>query len=249
MKFQLISDLHLDINRAFHTGEEYQTDADVVLLPGDIAEGIEGFNWVKKTFKQPSFYVNGNHEYYTHEINSLEREFFNDDCIMLQKDTAIVSNSSNEEVKIIGATLWTDFNLYEDPEYGMQRAYKAMNDYRYIKLNHSYLKPIDTLNLHKSHLNYIAKELENNSCKKSIVMTHHVPHIKGIAPEYKGSFYNVAFASDLEEFILYHQPDVWVFGHTHASCDFKVGKTRLICNPKGYGDENKAFNPQFTFDL
>ena len=39
------------------------------------------------------------------------------------------------------------------------------------------------------------------------------------------------------------QPALWVHGHTHDSCDYRVGNTRVICNPRGYENENGAFDP------
>src|SRR5690606_35174061 len=32
-----------------------------------------------------------------------------------------------------------------------------------------------------------------------------------------------------------------IHGHMHDSCDFTVGTTRIIANPRGYGNENLAF--------
>ena len=40
-----------------------------------------------------------------------------------------------------------------------------------------------------------------------------------------------------------YQPQLWVHGHVHNSCDYKVGDaTRIVCNPHGYGDENPRFD-------
>jgi hypothetical protein len=44
-----------------------------------------------------------------------------------------------------------------------------------------------------------------------------------------------AFVStDMFQLIQRYQPELWVYGHTHESCDYFVGKTRLISNPLGY---------------
>jgi hypothetical protein len=39
------------------------------------------------------------------------------------------------------------------------------------------------------------------------------------------------------------RPALWVHGHTHDSYDYWVGSTRVVCNPRGYDDENIAFDP------
>ena len=48
-----------------------------------------------------------------------------------------------------------------------------------------------------------------------------------------------AFASNLDALIEERRPALWVHGHTHTSFDYEfAGGTRVICNPKGYGNEN-----------
>ena len=52
----------------------------------------------------------------------------------------------------------------------------------------------------------------------------------------------------LEPLIKAHQPDLWIHGHTHTSFDYRVGRCRVLCNPRGYRlshmpvPENQAFD-------
>ncbi len=39
------------------------------------------------------------------------------------------------------------------------------------------------------------------------------------------------------------QPQLWVHGHTHASLDYRIGATRVVCNPFGYARDEE--NPHF----
>ncbi len=42
-------------------------------------------------------------------------------------------------------------------------------------------------------------------------------------------------------------PPLWIHGHTHASIDTHVGKTRIVCNPHGYmTDLNGDFRPKLV---
>ncbi len=50
----------------------------------------------------------------------------------------------------------------------------------------------------------------------------------------------------VSQIIEEQQPALWVHGHTHDSCDYHVGATRVVCNPKGYEYENKAFDPELV---
>jgi len=40
-------------------------------------------------------------------------------------------------------------------------------------------------------------------------------------------------------------------GHTHESFDSEIGKTRVVCNPRGYAsiEENKGFRPDYTVEI
>ncbi|TSE13470.1 hypothetical protein C1D09_003815 [Mesorhizobium intechi] len=88
-----------------------------------------------------------------------------------------------------------------------------------------------------------ASEIDDGDVAAVIAATHHLPHAKSIPSRFEGDLLNAAFASDLSEVIESGRPALWVHGHTHDSCDYKVGSTRIICNPRGYEDENGAFDP------
>ena len=80
------------------------------------------------------------------------------------------------------------------------------------------------------------------------MVTHHAPSIRSIADRYKSDPVSAAFASNMDDFILEHQPRLWIHGHTHESFDYEIGKTRVVCNPRGYAsiEENKRFRPEYT---
>lgn len=54
---------------------------------------------------------------------------------------------------------------------------------------------------------------------------------------------------DLTDVIEDGRPALWVHGHTHDSCDYELGATRIVCNPRGYEDENSAFDPELVVTL
>lgn len=60
---------------------------------------------------------------------------------------------------------------------------------------------------------------------------------------FAGDPLNPYFASNLEDLIEAHQPALWLHGHTHGSCDYRIGGTRVVCNPRGYHPH--ALNPKF----
>ena len=66
MKLLVLSDLHLT-HQGFdvvHEGQRVDANADVVVLAGDIHEGIAGLRWARESFDLPIVMVAGNHEFY-----------------------------------------------------------------------------------------------------------------------------------------------------------------------------------------
>jgi len=83
-------------------------------------------------------------------------------------------------------------------------------------------------------------------------VTHHAPHRRSIHARFGTDALNAAFASDLSELIARFRPALWVQGHTHCSCDYRVGDTRVLCNPKGYGPDSRYMqreNPELDEQL
>jgi hypothetical protein len=47
-----------------------------------------------------------------------------------------------------------------------------------------------------------------------------------------------------------NSPRWWFHGHTHESCDYVFGKTRVICNPFGYPRAtNRAFRANLIVEV
>lgn len=60
---------------------------------------------------------------------------------------------------------------------------------------------------------------------------------------------DAAYASNLEALIEARGPALWVHGHIHTSSDFRIGATRIVCNPRGYPGIESGFNASLTVDL
>ena len=92
MKIHILSDLHLE----FAAFNPEPTDADVVVLAGDIDVRSSGVGWARDTFPdQEIIYVAGNHEFYGSQrlelISKLQEQcalyevhFLDDRAIQLQ---------------------------------------------------------------------------------------------------------------------------------------------------------------------
>ena len=153
----------------------------------------------------------------------------------------------NESISIDGITfhgssLWTDFELLGDPRVAGFECQQKMNDYHFIKRDPSYskLRSVDMHVMHKESLQWLEKSLSESTSKTNVVVTHHAPSIKSIPEKYQVELVSAGYASNLESFIQKARPDIWIHGHILEACDYYIGQTRVICNPKGYPGETAA---------
>jgi len=106
MKLHILNDLHIE----FEDFEPPATDADVVVLAGDIGVGLEGLHWAKSRFPDRSvIYVPGNHELYYHDIAMIdEMKAQSPKHIHVLNDDQVVI----EGVRFLGGILWTATGRY-----------------------------------------------------------------------------------------------------------------------------------------
>lgn len=245
MRLHILSDLHLEFGPMPRDFEP--PPCDVVILAGDIWKTAHGVTWAGETFKTPVIYVPGNHEFYgRHKITptvARMKEVAAPHVHVLDDDAYIIGG-----VNFIGATLWTDFNLYGTPEVSAAVARQCMNDFRIIEREpYGPLRPSDTVERHQASRRAIDTYLDLMLTGKTVVVTHHLPSEQSVAPRFRGDSLSPAFASNLEDTILRHRPELWVHGHTHDSADYMIDRTRVVCNPRGYAGEE--LNPQFDQHL
>lgn len=240
MKIALLSDLHIEAHED-SPRLDLPEDVDVLLLAGDVMEGVGCREWAERWHQQTGVrvgFVLGNHEYYGHEIGQLERacrEGLPSDVQMLQ-----CNEIQLDGYLILGATLWTDFALYGDVAVAQEAAALYMLDYGAIRIGERALTPADTVRLHEEQRGWLQARLEWACAEglKAIVMTHHAPTAKSIAPRYGGSKATPAFASDLSDWMFKAwSPVLWVHGHTHYPVDYVMGFTRIVSHPRGYPGE------------
>ena len=119
---------------------------------------------------------------------------------------------AGERLRLLGATLWTDFRLYRTPIESMAIAEEQLEDFRVIQVERGYklgpLRPSDTTRLHDAPLIFLNKELDRHFDGVTVVVTHHAPSPRSITPRLRSDPLNPAFASDLEKLIRAYQPSL-----------------------------------------
>lgn len=243
MKVSVFSDLHIE----FENWKADSLNSDLIILAGDIHTKHHGVLWAKESFEAPVLYVPGNHEFYGGNIQSITRKMH---AAAQGSNIRVLDNDSFlfNDVLFIGATLWTDFKLFENKQsYSKEVARTSINDFNRIRVEDSgryrKLTPEDTITFFNRSVQFIESQLKRIDVTRKVVISHHAPSVRSENPKYINSVLSPAFISDLEQLILDYQPELWIHGHTHHSVDYKIGKTRVVSNQKGYPDESTdAFN-------
>lgn len=258
MKIQVLNDLHLE----FSEFEPDPVDADVVVLAGDIHLGSRALPWIAAYFgDRPVIYVPGNHEFYRGVHDRVLRDLRASASALpglhvLDMDAVEIGN-----VEFLGTTLWTDFALYGDDESRLRTALAdasaGMSDFRgLVRIDERGierpLRPVDTLRWHVASRAWLEGRLARPPAGKRVVVTHHLPSARSVPEKYRDDPLSPAFASHLDA--LGESADLWIHGHTHDNFDYRIGRCRVVCNPRGYvvpgrPPENPRFDPGFVVEL
>ena len=262
MRILVLSDTHFEFHKDrgksfvdYLWDENKHSPPDAVILAGDISSidmlraSIKMF---AEKFSSDILFVIGNHELYgTTPQNALKKACRIEEDIErvywlepYPPDTETESTTIRKEddgspidheVCFIGGTLW-----FPIPDKTARKDW--MNDFQQIYDFEPWV--------YEQHV-LTAKYLLNNISRGDVVVTHHGPSLKSIHPRYEGSPINQFFASDLEWIINSRRPAIWVQGHTHESLDYKIGDTRIVCNPFGYvrESENPNFDPKLIIEV
>lgn len=251
MKLQIMSDLHI----AFGEPAVPVTDADLIILAGDIGRPRLSVRWAYGLGK-PVLYVLGNHEYYGGVIGQVLAEIrgltAGTPIRVLDDDEVVIGG-----VRFLGCTLWTDLSLFGDGpagELALRAAWQYMRDFSLIRTqDHKFFAPGDMVARFRQHSAWLENRLDDTSDAPTVVITHHAPSPRSIHASLSGAPINAAYIVDLERLFGRERVRLWIHGHTHFSFDYEVNGTRVLCNPRGYAlngaDQNRSFDAGLTVEV
>ena len=180
--------------------------------------------------------IPGNHDYYDFQIDRDDRlaEIATTEGARFAQKAEITFRG----IRFLCCTLWTDFGLHGDVSGSQAIARERMNDYRYIRnagAGYRRIRPYETAQIHADHRAWLTDRLAHQHPGPTVVVTHHSPHpelINDATDELAP-----AYGSDLTDFILLHQPQAWLSGHTHYQGEVVVGRTSVRNISLGYPDQ------------
>ena len=265
-KFLHWSDLHLEF-RPFDdipSRSELPSDLSGILVAGDTDLKLRHIDFYETLYDRigvPVIATTGNHEYYgskywKHRRQELERldglRAHGKRVHVLHGDSVIVDG-----VRVIGATLWSNFRLY--PEHACMAANQArsmMNDYKKITWDrggYRKLHPKDTIGLSTEERSRIISIARTEFDGPTVVLTHHAPVRDVIPDEFEQSTITAAYVNDFFSEISDLKLSAWIHGHFHEAEDVDLpgdhGVIRVRSNSRGYPGEKTAFDPMKTIDV
>ncbi|WAH60640.1 metallophosphoesterase [Pseudomonas silvicola] len=242
MKLQVYSDLHVE----FEEFAPPRTDADLVILGGDIHKKGRGVKWASAAFTAPVVYVNGNHEYYDGHIDRTLQKMklaAPDHIHVLENEVFVLGHT-----RFLCCTGWTDFSSTGNAPAAARVAWDRINDFVAIRADQGYrrLRPIDVIERNRASYEFLRKELSKSFEGKTVVVTHHCPVEEVSGSKHEGHL-NAAYFNRWHDLVA--QADLWIFGHTHHAVDVMLGGCRVLSNPKGYPGETVGFITDLVIEI
>lgn len=247
MKIHVMSDIHLEFSHLIAP----RTDADVIVLAGDIGVGVNGLHWAatqEAFLEKPVIYVSGNHEYYG---TRLERTAVELRATAKELGIHYLDNDAVDifGVRFIGATLWSDFELFGVVRrpFALDIARSRLTDCsRIVYGTTGWIRPEKMIELHRISRRYIEDKIDDAPKGRRVVITHHAPSMMSIPERRRKKPLSAAYASQLDD--LVSKANIWIHGHVHEHCDYEIGGCRIVCNPRGYTDDGRVEETGFKID-
>ena len=257
MKFQIISDLHLEY---YYTLPKIETifikTAPNIILAGDICyfkhpNFLKFFKIVASMFEN-IFFIPGNHEYYAHyEIpdNSYDEiDLIMSDKLKKYKNIHFLQKNFIEFKNFIigGTTLWckTDKDPINNPNS------KMLNNENFMIFKNKYIPIISKIKkINKEQTDWLNVFINTSSIKNKtlIIITHYLPSIKCINDKFKNNSSNEFYYTPCDH--LFQYVDYWIAGHTHEKISFKDQNCHIIINPVGTPDEDNIYDKKLVINI
>lgn len=196
--------------------------------------------------------VVGNHDPYEGRIDQTA-DLFRDHLpgVTVLDDSAVQIGG----VSFFGATLWADFDGRD--EEAMRLAAKGCGEFFFIKVpdDHGGLRrfrPVDALARFDRSLAALQTHLHTGTPEKTVVITHHAPSRKSLNPVHMGGGKDGAYASSLDSLVEASGVPFWVHGHTHVIRRYRIGRTTVLANCRGFDGRDPAtrdFRPDRSFEI
>jgi hypothetical protein len=258
LKLQLLSDLHLETETF---DPEPAPGAELLVLAGDVDSTWAGYERFAG-WPVPVVVVAGNHEFDGRELGdawpALREHCARFGLRLLQREALVFSASDGQRVRILGATRWSDFDLF-----GARQRERAMRAAEYFMRLMAATRggvAFDAAGVREEGLAcraWLETELGHapgKSWDKTIVVTHFAPSLSSADPRYGRQPGTASFCNADDD--LVPRADLWLHGHLHCRHDYTLPRpgrapVRVVCNARGLAakGEDLGHVPLLTLEI
>jgi predicted phosphodiesterase len=260
MKFDVVSDLHVDLwNTDLDWNIVKNEDSDVLVIAGDtsndLSDLVKVLDGASQVYSQVLF-TDGNHEhYFTNKPVSETVDFFATlaDCYdnVTYLTDGVVFEYQN--TVFLGCCGWYDLQVHRE-RFGFKKLHDAWlamsNDPKMI--NFGSIDPWDRAIASAEALISKVGSLQNSNTD-IVVVTHTAPHrdlVGGIEfnPILDGAYCN----TEMEKLLEVDENNLikaWCYGHTHARRDRMIRHIRYVNNSRGYQSESYRASKWFVVQI
>lgn len=244
MKICYMSDIHNEFSqRSLNIFDDYNNDADVLVIAGDLNVGARNVARDLKTIKEivgiKIVYVPGNHEFYDSSyrfektiFDKIKDDLLKDDIYILDNDAILI-----DDINFIGIIGWPDhsFNKISYKNYPRYSDFKLIYDF-----------DMDHKQWADDSIKFIEKALLHDNV--NVIVMHWLPTPECISAQYIGNLYNPCFTNDWKTKLNHwtkkqkYNIRAIIHGHSHDLIKTKHGNIHLLRNPIGYPHEGIRFN-------
>lgn len=259
MKFDLMSDLHVDLSPSYKLDYSSMATSSVAVVAGDISNDpdttILELDRIATAYDRVLF-VDGNHEHYDNHDETRRRPDRMPEWVYAYlwdafkghpKVTYLGSGITPvviDRTAFVGANSWYDFNWgFIKRETCIENWYGKMNDSKWANIDHEWVMnecQYQTQNI----INTVDLLNDIPEVDDIVIVTHTIPIESGVYYHPTNMTWNALNGCYLNSMMrAAHKGKVRAhcFGHTHKKQLFTVDGIDFVCNPRGYQGE-----PGFT---
>ncbi len=144
------------------------------------------------------------------------------------KDLCLTSTRING-VLFLGCTLWSDSIDTEQ-----------LNDRSFLDFD-------KTCFWHQLQVSWLMNCIDLGYTKDSVIITHNAPSFRSANDNHNSL--TSAFCNNMDMLVERSEAKLWIHGHTHRSCDYMIGKTRVVSNQVGHSWEKCGYEKGKTIEV
>jgi hypothetical protein len=245
MRFQLLSDLHLETETF---SPRPAPDAEMLVLAGDVDStwaGLELF----KDWPVPVLCIAGNHEFDGRDLTTawpqLRERCESLGIELFERQSVVKQGDDGRRIRFVCTVRWCDFDLFGPS--GRDKALRAAGYFQKVMRATIDGRTFDAPAVREEALDcraWLAAELDKSrdDVDATVVITHFGPSMRSADPRYGKQPGTASFLNDDED--LLPKADLWIHGHVHCRHDYVFehaqGGTRVVCNARGHSSRHEA---------